>query len=129
MNNQLVFTSIRQLSKLVKSRQVSPVELSELFLDRLEQRAPSYNALVTLTRERASRQAARAEREIAAGNYKGPLHGIPWGAKDLLATSDGIPTTWGAEPFRRSEEHTSELQSRRNLVCRLLLEKKKQKQI
>ena len=100
MSSQIVFTPIRQLAELVKSRQVSPVELANLFLDRLEKRAPSYNALATLTRERASEQAARAEREIAAGNYKGPLHGIPWGAKDLLATSGGIPTSWGAAPFK-----------------------------
>ena len=100
MSSQLVFTPIRQLAELVKSRQVSPVELSDLFLDRLEQRAPSYNALVTLTRERASQQAARAEREIASGQYRGALHGIPWGAKDLLATSGGIPTSWGAAPFK-----------------------------
>ena len=100
MNNDLVFTPIRQLAELLKSRQISPMQLSEIFLDRLEQRGPSYNALTTLTRERASRQAEQAEREISAGDYKGPLHGIPWGAKDLLATSDGIPTSWGAAPLK-----------------------------
>lgn len=100
MSDDLVFTPIRGLAELVRTRRVSPVELTALFLDRLESRGPGYNALVTLTRERASDQAERAEREIAAGEYRGPLHGIPWGAKDLLATSDGIPTSWGAAPFK-----------------------------
>ncbi|PWU25178.1 MAG: amidase [Candidatus Rokuibacteriota bacterium] len=74
--------------------------LAEIFLDRLERLGPRYNAVVTLTRDRAMAQAREAEREIAAGRYRGPLHGIPYGAKDLLATSGGIPTTWGAAPFR-----------------------------
>ena len=98
MNNDFVFTPIRQLAELLKSRQVSPMHLSEIFLDRLEQRGPSYNALTTLTRERALRQAEQAEREISAGDYKGPLHGIPWGAKDLLA-AEGFRTTWGARSY------------------------------
>ena len=95
-----IFTPIRELSELVRTRQVSPVDLAETFLARLESIGPRYNAVVTVTRDRAIEQARRAESEIAAGNYKGALHGIPYGAKDLLATSDGIPTTWGAAPFR-----------------------------
>ena len=95
-----VFTPIRDLSELVRTRQVSPVELAETFLERLDSIGPRYNAVVTVTHERAMEQARRAESEITAGEYKGPLHGIPYGAKDLLATSDGIPTTWGAAPFR-----------------------------
>ena len=91
---------IRQLSELVRTMQVSPVALAETFLKRLETLGPQYNAVVTVTRERARGQARRAEQEIASGNYRGPLHGIPYGAKDLLATSGGIPTTWGAAPFR-----------------------------
>ena len=100
MADQLAFLTIRQLSDLVRTREVSPVELAETFLHRLETLGPRYNAVVTLTRERAMRQAKQAEQEIASGNYKGRLHGIPYGAKDLLATSDGIPTTWGASPLR-----------------------------
>lgn len=100
VNNQFVFMPIRKLSELVKTRQVSPVELTELFLRRLEVLAPRYNALVTLTRTRALKQAKKAEEEISSSNYKGSLHGIPWGAKDLLATSGGIPTSWGAAPFK-----------------------------
>ncbi len=95
-----VFIPIRELGELVRNRQVSPVELAETFLARLEAIGPRYNAVVTVTQERAMEQARRAEGEIAAGDYKGPLHGIPYGAKDLLATSGGIPTTWGAAPFR-----------------------------
>ena len=95
-----VLVPVRRLSEMVRDRQVSPVELAETFLGRLESLGPAYNAVVTVTRERAMEQARRAEREIAAGRYRGPLHGIPYGAKDLLATSGGIPTTWGAAPFR-----------------------------
>ena len=98
--NDYVFTSVRELGRRIKAREASPVELAELFLDRLEELGPDYNAVVTVTRELALEQARRAEREIAAGNYRGPLHGIPWGGKDLLATSGGIPTTWGAAPLR-----------------------------
>ncbi len=97
----VVFLPIRALSELVRTREVSPVELTRLFLDRLEELGPHYNAVVTVTRERALAQAERAEREIASGQYKGRLHGIPYGAKDLLATSGGIPTSWGAEPLRQ----------------------------
>ena len=100
MSDGLVFRSIRQLGGLVRDREVSPVELAKLFLARLETLGPDYNAVVTVTRDRALRQARRAEQEIASGRYRGPLHGIPYGAKDLLATSDGIPTTWGAAPLR-----------------------------
>jgi len=87
-----VFLPLRELSALVRARRVSPVELTETFLARLERLGPRFNAVVTVTRDRALAQAQRAEAEIAAGAWRGPLHGIPYGAKDLLATS-GIPTT------------------------------------
>jgi len=96
----LVFLPVRRLAELVRAREVSPVALAETFLHRLETLGPRYNAVVTVTRERAMEAARRAEREIAAGRYRGPLHGIPYGAKDLLATAGGIPTTWGAAPLR-----------------------------
>jgi aspartyl-tRNA(Asn)/glutamyl-tRNA(Gln) amidotransferase subunit A len=96
-----VFLPVRELGEAVRQRRISPVALAETFLDRLELLGPRYNALVTLTRERALVEARRAEGEIAAGRWRGPLHGIPYGAKDLLATAGGIPTTWGAEPLRR----------------------------
>ncbi len=103
MTSPVVFMPIRELQTLVQTRQVSPVELAETFLARLETLGPQYNAVVTVTRERALQQARQAERDIAAGDYKGPLHGIPYGAKDLLATSGGIPTTWGAAPLRHQK--------------------------
>src|ERR1700675_4863556 len=85
----VVFMPMRELSTLVRTRQVSPVALAETFLARLETLGPQYNAVVTVTRKRALQQARQAEHDIAAGHYKGPLHGIPYGAKDLLATSGG----------------------------------------
>ncbi len=100
MSPNPIFMSVVELSEQIRAKQFSSVELTELFLDRLEKIGPRYNAVVTITRERALKQARRADREMASGHYRGRLHGIPYGAKDLLATSGGIPTTWGAEPFR-----------------------------
>ena len=97
---EAVFRPLRELGELVRARQVSPVELTETFLDRLQAIGPRYNAVVTLTPDLARAQAQRAERELAAGRWRGPLHGIPYGIKDLFATA-GIPTSWGAAPFRR----------------------------
>jgi aspartyl-tRNA(Asn)/glutamyl-tRNA(Gln) amidotransferase subunit A len=101
MADSPVFRSVRELSALIRAGTVSPVDLTHAFLDRLETLGPRYNAVVTVTRDLALAQAAQAEREIASGQYRGPLHGIPYGAKDLLATAGGIPTTWGAAPFRQ----------------------------
>ncbi len=95
----VVFKPVRQLSELVKTGQTSPTELTEIFLDRLDRIGPDYNAVVTVTRERALEQARRAEQRGDAGQSQGMLYGIPYGGKDLLATT-GIPTTWGAAPFR-----------------------------
>ena len=96
----LLFTPIRELAARLRAKQVSPVELAELSLSRLETIGPRYNAVVTITRERALAEARQAEKELKAGHVRGPLHGIPYGVKDLLATK-GIPTTWGAEPYRQ----------------------------
>jgi aspartyl-tRNA(Asn)/glutamyl-tRNA(Gln) amidotransferase subunit A len=101
MTTPVVFRTVRELGALVQSRRVSPVELAEAFLKRLETLGPRYNAVVTVTRERALDEAHCAEQEIAAGRYRGPLHGIPYGAKDLLATGSGVPTTWGAAPLAK----------------------------
>jgi Asp-tRNA(Asn)/Glu-tRNA(Gln) amidotransferase A subunit family amidase len=95
----LAFASVPQLAALVRARKVSPVELTKMYLARLKKYGPKLNCVVTLTEELALAQATAAEREIKAGKYRGPLHGIPWGAKDLFATR-GIKTTWGAEPYR-----------------------------
>jgi len=85
-----VFLSVRTLGELLRSRQVSPVELTTIFLDRLEARGPTYNAVVTLPRDLALGQARAAETELRAGRSRGPLHGIPYGAKDVLATGGGM---------------------------------------
>ncbi|HVQ37426.1 MAG TPA: amidase [Pyrinomonadaceae bacterium] len=95
----LAFATLPQLAELVRKRRVSPVELTKMYLARLRRYGPKLNCVVTLTEDLALSQAAEAEREIKSGKYRGPLHGIPWGAKDLFATK-GIKTTWGAEPYR-----------------------------
>ncbi|MCA9163953.1 MAG: hypothetical protein KDA62_13285, partial [Planctomycetales bacterium] len=95
----LAFLPVTELAALLRSRQVSSVELTRLYLERLRRLDPTLHCVVTLTEELAIRQAERADREIGAGQYRGPLHGVPWGAKDLIAVA-GYPTTWGATPFR-----------------------------
>src|SRR5262245_26642846 len=95
-----VFLSVRELGNRIRVGRLSPVALTEPYLDRLQKIGPRLNAVVTITRELALQQARDAERDIKAGNHRGPLHGIPYGLKDLVATR-GIPTTWGAEPFRK----------------------------
>ncbi len=97
--DELAFAPVTELAPLVRSRQVSSVELTRMYLDRLKRWAPKLNCVITFTEDLAMRQAERADREIRAGRYRGPLHGIPWGAKDLFAVKDH-PTTWGAEPYR-----------------------------
>jgi Asp-tRNA(Asn)/Glu-tRNA(Gln) amidotransferase A subunit family amidase len=94
----IAFLSLVELSHLVQSRQISPVELTEIYVDRLKRYGEKLMCLVTLTESLALSQARQAEREINAGRYRGPLHGIPYGIKDLFATT-GIPTTWGADPY------------------------------
>jgi aspartyl-tRNA(Asn)/glutamyl-tRNA(Gln) amidotransferase subunit A len=96
----VAFRTIRELGADIRAGRLSPVTLAETCLEQLDTVGRALNAVVTLTPERALAQARRAERELAAGHDRGPLHGIPYGAKDLLATSGGIPTTWGAAPFR-----------------------------
>jgi aspartyl-tRNA(Asn)/glutamyl-tRNA(Gln) amidotransferase subunit A len=94
------FRTIRELGAEIRAGRLSPVALAEASMARLDTAGRKLNAVVTITRERALEQARRAERELAAGRDRGPLHGIPYGAKDMLATSGGIPTSWGAAPFR-----------------------------
>jgi len=100
----LAFLPLTQLAELVRTRQVSSEELTRMYLERLKRYDPKLLFVVNLTEELALRQARRADQEIATGGYRGPLHGIPWGAKDLLATRD-YPTTWGAEPYRQQIVH------------------------
>src|SRR5207249_5961126 len=84
--------------ELVRTRKISATSLTNLYLERLKRYDPKLKFVVTLTEERALAQAQEADREIAAGKYRGPLHGLPWGAKDLLSAK-GYPTTWGAGGF------------------------------
>jgi len=98
-DEDLAFMPVAELSALLKSRQVTSVYLTELSLSRLKKYGPLLECVITLTEERARRQARAADAELDAGHWRGPLHGIPWGAKDLLAVQ-GYPTTWGAMPYR-----------------------------
>ncbi len=95
----VAYAPVHHLSRWIQSRQLTSERLTTIYLDRLKRFNPTLNCVITLTPEHALAQARAADREIAAGHYRGPLHGIPWGAKDLLDTAD-IPTTYGAEPFR-----------------------------
>lgn len=95
---EVAFWPVTHLAELVRTRQVSSRELTEMYLDRLRRHGPTLECVVTLTDDLAMRQAARADAEIARGVYRGPLHGIPWGGKDLLA-EDEYRTTWGAKPY------------------------------
>src|ERR1700687_2522954 len=96
----LAFASVRELAELVRTKRVSSLALTEMYLGRLKKYDPALKFAVTVTEERALAQAKQADAEIAAGKYRGPLHGLPWGAKDLLAVK-GYPTTWGAGGFEK----------------------------
>jgi Asp-tRNA(Asn)/Glu-tRNA(Gln) amidotransferase A subunit family amidase len=94
----LAFWTVRELAELVRTKKVSSLALTEMYLGRLKKYDPTLKFVVTLTEERALAQAKKADAEIAGGKYRGPLHGLPWGAKDLLSTK-GYRTTWGAGGF------------------------------
>jgi len=98
MPDDLSFASVAELGRRLRARKVSATELATHFLDRLESLGPTFGAVVTVTRGRALIEAAAADREIARGRWRGPLHGIPYGVKDLLA-AEGYPTSWGAAPY------------------------------
>jgi Asp-tRNA(Asn)/Glu-tRNA(Gln) amidotransferase A subunit family amidase len=102
----LAFLPVTELAALVRTRQVTSLELTKLYLKRLKKYDPALFCVVNYTEERALEQAARADAEIAAGRYRGPLHGIPWGAKDLIAVA-GYKTTWGATPFKEQQLDTT----------------------
>ena len=95
----IAFAPVTKLSRWIEQKQLSSQRLTQIYLKRIEQYNPKLRCVITLTRELALQQAKQADAEIAAGRYRGPLHGIPWGGKDLLDTK-GIPTTYGAEPYR-----------------------------
>ena len=96
---EIAFYSINRLASLIQTQQITSMELTDIYLERLKKYGPALECVVTLTEDLARKQAQRADEEIAAGHYRGPLHGIPWGAKDLLSTK-AYPTSWGAMPYR-----------------------------
>jgi len=99
IGEDVLFMPVSEMGARIHSRRLSPVELTEAYLDRIRRHAPKLNAFATVTEDVALEQARAAESEIGKGHYRGPLHGIPYGAKDLLATA-GIRTTWGAAPTK-----------------------------
>lgn len=96
---ELAFYSVEQLSELIRTRKITSEKLTAMYLERLKKFGPKLECVITLTEELAMKQAKQADREIAKGKYRGPLHGIPYGAKDLLAVK-GYRTTWGSVPFK-----------------------------
>ncbi len=98
-DEDIAFSSVTQLSRWIEAKKLSSERLTKIYLRRLERFNPELRCAITITSDLAVKQARQADQKIAAGEYRGPLHGIPWGGKDLLDTA-GIPTTYGAEPFR-----------------------------
>ncbi len=98
-SDTLAFYSIGQLAEMIRTKKITSLELTQLYLDRLKKYGPKLECVITLTEVLALEQARRADSEIASGKYRGPLHGIPYGAKDLLAVK-GYKTTWGATPYK-----------------------------
>ena len=96
---QLAFEPVTVLSELIRTRKITATQLTTMYIARLKKFDPQLKCVITITEDRALRQAAEADAEIASGRYRGPLHGIPWGAKDLLAVR-GYKTTWGAAPYK-----------------------------
>jgi Asp-tRNA(Asn)/Glu-tRNA(Gln) amidotransferase A subunit family amidase len=98
-DDDIAYSQVTRLSRWIETRALSSERLTNTYLSRLERFDPKLRCVITFTRDLALEQARQADREIASGKYRGPLHGIPWGVKDLLDTA-GIPTTYGAEPYR-----------------------------
>jgi len=99
LSEAVLYLTVRELGDRIRTRQLSPVQLTEAYLERSKKYGPQLNAYATLTPDLALQQARKAEEEISQGHYRGPLHGIPYAAKDLLAVK-GYPTTWGAKPYQ-----------------------------
>src|SRR4051812_32777715 len=102
ITDDILFSSISELGAQLRARRISPVELTKAYLERLEKFGSPLGAVATVMRESALAEAREAEREIGRGKWRGPLHGIPYGAKDLLATRHAR-TTWGATPYREQQ--------------------------
>ena len=99
-DEDIAFAPVTHLAHWIRTRQLTSTRLTRIYLARIQRLDPKLRCVITLCEDHALAQAQQADREIAAGHYRGPLHGMPWGAKDLLDTA-GIATTWGAEPFRQ----------------------------
>lgn len=102
LSEDILYSSITELGAMLRAKRISPVELTESYLERLERLGARLGAVAEVMRDSALKEAREAEREIARGRYRGPLHGIPYGVKDLLATRNAR-TTWGAEPYRKQQ--------------------------
>ena len=111
-DSDIAFAPVTRLSRWIEQRQLTSERLTHIYLRRIEQFDPKLRCIITLTRDAALGQARKADAEIAAGKYRGPLHGIPFGVKDLLDTA-GVPTTYGAEPFRNRVPSTDAVVVRR----------------
>src|SRR6202049_1205716 len=97
-SEEIHYLPLTELARRIEAKRLSPVELTQVYLTRSEKLGPRFNAYARLTPELALSQAKAAEKEIQRGHYRGPLHGIPYAAKDLLSVK-GLPTTWGAKPY------------------------------
>jgi Asp-tRNA(Asn)/Glu-tRNA(Gln) amidotransferase A subunit family amidase len=100
--NKLAFYSVPELAYLIKNKKITSAELTKLYLKRLKKYSDTLNCLITLTEERAMKQARKADEELSKGKYRGQLHGIPYGLKDLVSVK-GYKTTWGAAPFKEQQ--------------------------
>jgi Asp-tRNA(Asn)/Glu-tRNA(Gln) amidotransferase A subunit family amidase len=119
----IAYAPVTRLSRWIEQKKLTSVRLTQIYLQRIDQYNPKLRCVITLTRELALQQAKEADAEIAAGRYRGPLHGIPWGGKDLLDTL-GIPTTYGAEPYRsRIPEEDAAVVKRLNAAGAVLIAK------
>ncbi|HTV82160.1 MAG TPA: amidase [Acidobacteriaceae bacterium] len=122
-DESIAYAPVWKLSRWIEGRKITSERLTQIYLERLQRYGPTLRCVITLTADQALDQARRADAEIAAGHYRGPLHGIPWGAKDLLDTA-GIRTTYGAEPFRnRVPESNAVVVDRLNAAGAVLVAK------
>jgi Asp-tRNA(Asn)/Glu-tRNA(Gln) amidotransferase A subunit family amidase len=122
-DDAIAYSTVTQLSRWIESKALTSERLTQIYLDRLELFDPKLHCVITLTRDHALSQARQADTEIAAGHYRGPLHGIPWGAKDLLDTAN-IRTTYGAEPYKdRVPKANSTVVARLNAAGAVLVAK------
>jgi len=123
LGGDTLYLSVRELGERIRTRKISPVELAESYLARSESVGPKLNAYATITRDLAMQQARAAEAEISTGRYRGPLHGVPYALKDLVAV-EGYPTTWGARPFaNRKFDYNATIVERLNRAGGVLIGK------